>query len=381
MRNKPRLVFWGTFDTGKPRVRLLLQGVKNRDVLVSEVHANVWSGIEDKSLLKSPFARAKQLFRWVIAYPTLLFRYLRLPPHAVVICTYPGIIDVLVLAMFARIKRVPLVWDIFISVYDTIVIDREMVSRRSPAALLLYSLEWLACRLADVLIMDTAVHATAMEHLFHLHPKTVQVVQVGCEDTVFHHIDKQRAQRTTFNVLFYGQFIPLHGIDIIVRAMKHLQDQNAPIVCKIIGKGQEQKRIDDLLRELNVKNVQRIAWVPYEELPSHIHEADACLGIFRGKGKATRVIPNKAYQILAVGGIFLTGDTPAARNLLGHLPHVRLVPPENPQALAEAILDIRSAVIEGRLMRDNEPFVVDAQCVGQQFLTALDKHFPGLIHE
>jgi glycosyltransferase involved in cell wall biosynthesis len=49
------------------------------------------------------------------------------------------------------------------------------------------------------------------------------------------------------------------------------------------------------------------------------------------------VVPLKAVAALAVGRALVTGDTPAARELLAHGENAWLVPPADPDALAAAI--------------------------------------------
>ncbi len=49
------------------------------------------------------------------------------------------------------------------------------------------------------------------------------------------------------------------------------------------------------------------------------------------------MIPNKAFQALACGAPLVTADTPAARELLVHDESALLVPPGDPDALAEAL--------------------------------------------
>jgi glycosyltransferase involved in cell wall biosynthesis len=49
------------------------------------------------------------------------------------------------------------------------------------------------------------------------------------------------------------------------------------------------------------------------------------------------VIPNKAFQALACGVPLVTADTPAARELLTDDESALLVPPGDPQALADAL--------------------------------------------
>lgn len=46
---KLRVIAWGSYDLGKPRVRILLRGLRENGVEVLECHRDVWQGVEDKS--------------------------------------------------------------------------------------------------------------------------------------------------------------------------------------------------------------------------------------------------------------------------------------------------------------------------------------------
>ena len=78
-------------------------------------------------------------------------------------------------------------------------------------------------------------------------------------------------------------------------------------------------------------------WIDYERLPRELAGAGCALGIFGTTAKAARVIPNKAFQALACGTPLITGDTPAARELLRDGESALLVPPGDPAALAGAV--------------------------------------------
>lgn len=339
-----RIVFWGTYDIGKPRVRLLLAGAREMGLEVIECHSSIWEGIEDKSQLSGMTAKAKRILPLFLAYPFLIYRYLQLPPHDVVVVSYMGQFDILVIWMFARLRGVPICWDVFISLYDTVVIDRKIVPQKSIAALMLYFLEWLSSRAANQLFMDTRTHAEYFEKLYRLRPNSVNHVYVGAESNIFKKKEIIQKPKEVFTVLFYGQFIPLHGIDTIVRAAKIIEKSEEDVRWILIGKGQEEPRVDELIKKIGVKSIHRISWVPYEQLIEYINEADICLGIFGASGKATRVIPNKVYQILSAGKPLITGDTPAIRELLNEGPIVRLVNPGSPEALASGVLDLRQAL-------------------------------------
>ena len=119
-----------------------------------ECHADIWSGIEDKSQISGVFSKLTFMFH-ISCYPSLLWRYLRLPAHDLVLVSYPGLFDVLLIRCFAWLKRTPVAWDVFLSAYDTVVDDRRLFGVRHPLTRVLWGLEWLAVRAADGIFMDT----------------------------------------------------------------------------------------------------------------------------------------------------------------------------------------------------------------------------------
>jgi len=332
-----RVVVWGTYDLGKPRVRLLIDGLREHGIEVIECHSDVWHSVEDKSQLAGWRAKARLSWRWLSAYPGLLLRYLRLPPHDAVVIGYLGHLDVLLLWPLAKLRGKPMIWDAFLSLYNTVVEDRCLVTRGHPLASLLFAWEWLACRAAATVVTDTAAHGRYFTETFGLAPEKIQRVFVGAEPDLFYpapqESDQRDAQRA-FTLLFYGQFIPLHGIETIVRAAKLTEGQG--ISWQLIGTGQQAAAIRALIAELTPCNLSWESWVPYANLVHRIHAADTCLGIFGTTDKAQRVIPNKVFQIIAGGRPLITADTPAVRELLVPNPIVRLIPPGDPASLASA---------------------------------------------
>ena len=98
-----RTIVWGTFDCGKPRVRIMLEALRSLEPDLVICHRSPWNEIEDKSML-GPGARLIVFLRLLAAYPALLLAYLRTPQHNRVVVPYPGILDVLVLYPFARLR-------------------------------------------------------------------------------------------------------------------------------------------------------------------------------------------------------------------------------------------------------------------------------------
>jgi len=334
-----RIVCWGTYDIGKPRVRILLRGLQANNIEVIECHKEVWGGINDKSQIAGFFAKLRFAVKWLASYPSLILTYMRLPKHDAVIVSYLGHLDVLVLWPFARIRGVPIVWDAFLSLYNTVVEDRRIVAPIHPLAWFLYAWEWLACRAAKVVVLDTRAHADYFARRYHLPSEKTDAVFVGVEPEAFpRQASSPRKPGDAITVLFYGQFIPLHGIETIILAARKLKDVDVKWV--IIGQGQDASRIREMLNQFPLPKLQWIPWVEYEKLIEWIKSADVCLGIFADSQKAGMVIPNKVFQIVASNKPVITRDSAAIRELLKPSPYgVHLIPPDDPSALAGAVQD------------------------------------------
>lgn len=330
-----KVVFWGTYDLGKPRTRILLDGLRSAGVEVIEVHSDIWRGVEDKSRLGS-FDRFVYALRWFAAYPGLILRYLAAPGHDAVVVGYLGQSDIVVLWPFARLRRVPLVWDMFIPLYQTIVEDRQLAKPGSVGTRVLYALEWLGCRAANRVLLDTGPHAANVEATYGLPSGTVGWVPVGSELEHFPRLPPPVRGNDPPEILFYGQLIPLHGVRTILEAASAPRGRSYH--WRLIGSGQEEALVRAFLGASPLEHLVWEAWAPYEELRHRIAAADVCLGIFGESQKAASVVPNKVYQVLLSGRSLITRDSPAMRELLApDTPGVQLIAPADPEALLDAI--------------------------------------------
>jgi glycosyltransferase involved in cell wall biosynthesis len=367
-----RVLSWGTCDFGKPRARILRDGLRALGVQVDEIHTDVWRGVEDKSQLSGFLARIGITLRWLAAYPRLLWKLARAPKPDLLLVGYPGALDVLLARPIARWRGIPVAWDAFMSLYDTVVDDRKMLAPRSLRARWLQRLERRAFRCADFAFMDTATHARRMETLFGLPDGSLGAVPVGVEVQHFMRpaTEREHIPGAPLKVLFYGQFIPLHGVATIVEAARMLRDQ--AIDWTLVGRGQDAAKIRAMLDADPLPRLAWIDWVPYDELAGYIAAADLCLGSFGDSAKAASVIPNKVYQALAMGRPILTRESQAIRELLpqSSAPCVRLVPPADAAALAEAVRRHAARLDNAPLGGCHAGIVerIDAQAVARSFL-------------
>ena len=135
-------------------------------------------------------------------------------------------------------------------------------------------------------------------------------------------------------VLFYGTYLPLHGIETIIEAVRLLR---GPIAVTLIGEGQTYRDVRARAVGIPPERLSFRPPVPVRRLEDAIAQSDVVLGVFGGTLKARMVIPNKVYQALAVGRAVVTADTPAIRELFTDGEHLLTVPPGDAPALAGAI--------------------------------------------
>ncbi len=182
------------------------------------------------------------------------------------------------------------------------------------------------------MLADTPAHAAFYADLSGVARDRIGVVWVGADDVVFR--PRPEIEPACNRVLFYGTFINLHGLEVIVHAAKLLEDDDVEI--RIVGTGQEAERVDALIDDLQPRNVRRIESMPLERLAAEIAAATVCLGIFGSSAKAGRVVANKVFECVAVGRPVITADTEGVRAFFGP-DEIALVPAGDPDALAGEI--------------------------------------------
>jgi glycosyltransferase involved in cell wall biosynthesis len=311
-----RVLYFGTYEREYPRNAQVISCLRRAGVEVTERHVSVWEGRRD-SWRAGPRTAAR------LAAAEL--RLLRRPrvPFDLVLVGYPGHFD-LAAARRAAGER-PVVFNPLVSLSDTFVSDRRRFRPHSPAARALAAVDRRALRASDLVVADTAANAAYLAGLAGLPPARVDHCFVGAEERLFR---PGWSPQEPFTFLFVGKLIPLHGVETILAAARAAPD----LPIRLVGSGQ----LEPLL-EGRPPNVEWIRWVEYDRLPDELHRAGAALGIFGTSDKAQRVIPNKAFQALACGTPLITADTAGSRELLVDGESALLVPPGDPDALAEAM--------------------------------------------
>jgi glycosyltransferase involved in cell wall biosynthesis len=234
----------------------------------------------------------------------------------------------------------PIIFDAFTSLYDSNVYDRKLYSRWSVQGIRDFIYDIVALRCAHGIVTDTKEHAHFFESKFGVPNNKIVPLYVGTDINIFDpnkygQIITNHTDEKALRIHFHGSFIPLQGIDTIIRALALIKD--IPIVCTCIGRGSIKDSMIKLAHDLGIDSLHFIDRVPYSELPAYIAQSDICLGIFGKTEKTQRVIPNKVYEYAAMGKAIITADTQAVREVFSIDKDIIGVQAGDHHALAEQI--------------------------------------------
>jgi glycosyltransferase involved in cell wall biosynthesis len=243
-----------------------------------------------------------------------------------------------VLAPIARALRIPVVFDAFTSRYNTYVEDRKTTQPGTLAAKRLHWMDQLAIHGADVCLFDTLDHASYFAERYGA-PRRSEVIEVGVDERLFSALAPSAAPG--FEVLFYGTYIPLQGVHVIVDAAERLRNDSS-IAFTLVGSGQTHAGIAARVAALGLPNLRMQPLVPPEALPALIERAHVLLGVFGDTTKAANVVPNKVVQAAACARPILTRRSPAIERYFEDSSSALLVTPDA-EGLAAGVQRLRDS--------------------------------------
>lgn len=286
-------------------------------------------------------------------YISLVKQYLSAGLAAsIIIVGFPGHTDVFLAYLFAKIFRKKLIFDPFISLYNTVVDDRKTVSKDSLSAKYYFWLDKLSCALSDVVLMDTDPQIKYFVKTFSLPVKKFVRVQISADEVLFHKSREAVKKNNELVVGFHGNYLPLQGVEYIIKAAEILKKSN--IQFNLLGNGIGRKKCEELSKKLNIKNINFFDSVPYEQLPRFIQNSDIYLGgPFENNLKSQLVIPNKVVEAIAIGKPVIVGRTDAMEKDFQHLLNCYMVNLSSEFQIAAAIKKLEANPLLRRKIGDN----------------------------
>ncbi len=214
-------------------------------------------------------------------------------------------------------KKEPIIIaEMFLSMYDTVMLDRHMFEDGKPISSYLRKLDKDAIDAADLILTDTKANADYLARLYDVKRDKFETLYLEADNSVYALPETDKEKDGKVHVLYFGTGLPLQGTDVVLEAFNAVSKENTNYEFVFIGGIKGIPNIE-VKKAAENPGIKLIRWLPQKRLAEKIAAADLCIaGHFNVYiGKADRTIPGKAFIYEAMNKPMILGDTRANREL------------------------------------------------------------------
>jgi glycosyltransferase involved in cell wall biosynthesis len=174
-------------------------------------------------------------------------------------------------------------------------------------------------------------------------PEKVMFLPNGVDVSLFKPRPADRALLKTLGlegkktVLYAGTMSYIHGLDTVLEAATVLRNEQ-DLVFLLIGGGSEGNRLKQAARDQKLDNVVFLDPAPPEFISRLYSFSMASLALVRNNSLANLTRSAKMFPAMAAGVPLIYSGTGEGAEIVAKAKAGLVIPPENPQALAEGVL-------------------------------------------
>ncbi len=279
------------------------------------------------------------------------------------IVNFPGFI----IAPFARlIARKKVILDALSSRYDSDIISRNAHEGSFWKKAKILLIDWLAFKAAHLILVETESQKDFISRRFNIPKSKIAVVYTGVDETVFRE-DASVHKHPVFTAIFRGRIMSEAGVPVILKAAEILKDED--VHFDLVGYGwgpwiEESRRLYAKLDHAKVHWDEKE--IPIDELIQRMQRAHVSLGQFGKSERLDRTIPHKAFESMLLGVPFITARSRAVGEILKDGESCVMIPENNPEALARAILELKNDPSRRQMIASSAKKAYDALCSSQR---------------
>ncbi|MBN1447426.1 MAG: glycosyltransferase family 4 protein [Bacteroidetes bacterium] len=263
---------------------------------------------------------------------------LRIDAPDVCIASTPQFFAGLAGTVVRRLKHIPLVLEVRDLWPDSIAAVDAAAGKRTMA--LLRRIERFMYRSAQRIVIVSPAFRAHIERCG-IPGERIDVIPNGVNTALFYPRAGERRHFSAFTKRFLVGYIGTHGLahglESLLAAAKLLSNENVHFV--LVGEGARKAELKR--RAERMHNVTFYDRRPRETVAEMYAELDAALVLLRDIPLFQTVIPSKMFEIMGSGIPLILGVDGQAREILDAADGGIAIPPENPEALAHAILRLR----------------------------------------
>jgi glycosyltransferase involved in cell wall biosynthesis len=232
------------------------------------------------------------------------------------------------------------VFDEFINLYEWVVFEHKKLKDGSAGARLLKNWYRFWLKRTDAILTDTVSHADLSAEIMRLPRERFYPLIVSTDEHTFKPDASSNgtvyADPKAFQVFYYGNMLPLHGVDVVIDAAKRLKKRSDIHFTIVGGKEALAEKVRQAVGE--GAHIDYKKWVEFDQLPRYMAAADVCLGgPFGGTFQSQYVITGKTYQLLQMGCAVVIGKSKES-HIFTDKKNALIVEQGNAKALADAFV-------------------------------------------
>jgi colanic acid biosynthesis glycosyl transferase WcaI len=265
------------------------------------------------------------------------------PRHDVLIATVPQLLVGLTGRWLSKCKHTPFLLEVR-DLWPDSIVDSDVVGDKS---IVIHAVKMLASYLyksCDHIAVVTPAFREELIEKWNLNPNKISIIENGVETDLFYPKEEAETVKESlglnnyFVVSYIGTIGAAHGLEIVLKAARELEQKQPDILFLFIGEGAEKKNLESLASGLS--NVRFVPAQQREVIPRWMTATDAGLVLLKHRNIFKTVIPTKMLEFMACGCPVILGVDGEAKRVLDSANAGIFIQPECSDALANAVLSL-----------------------------------------
>jgi len=336
---KPYICFFGTYDRNFTSNKLILKGLLENKIPVLQVNYEVKVTRLDTKIEMGWLKLLRRVFVKYGIIAEIAKNWKEIKKTDAIYVGYPGHFDVLIAWPIAKLLKKKLIFNPLVIFYTGFTEEQGILKKNSLLGKVSKWGESFIYGLCDIVFADTPLQEKFLIDVLKLSKDKIRLLPIGADDEYYRATPYTNVSNK-INVIYYGLYSPIHGVDHIIEAANILK-KDRDIIFTFVGNGNTFKRNYAKAKEYGLTNCTFYHNTPLNEHPGIIEKGDIFLGFLEKHPSVDRIIPNKIYQGLALNKVVLTADAPVVRSLFTHKVNMYFCKPADPAELVNSLLELK----------------------------------------
>jgi glycosyltransferase involved in cell wall biosynthesis len=250
--------------------------------------------------------------------------------------------------ILCKILKIPSVVEVNGLVLDELKVNNSKSFAYSIFSHLALNSEKLNYRYCDRIVSVTDKLKEELVNLYAVPESKIIVINNGANIDLFRPMNQERVktelrlEKSKKYVCFVGNLAVWQGVEFLIYAAPLILEKCPDVRFLVVGDGAMKTKLLGVTSELGLLDKFIFTGrVPYESVPHYISAADVCVAPFiKGRNAKIGLSALKTYEYLACGKSIVASSIPGVKDLIEFSGGGISVNPENPEELANAVVEL-----------------------------------------